>query len=161
MFERMIEPWKMALAPYILQWCNWKSIHIIAWHANKTSELCFMFKSTKSNNFNLIYSPTLSKGKSNMHGSNKCDHHLSPSQILPRSITNNLMPNCKLDEWWYIWGFFAKKSKNASCSLTALTHEYTGKNEYFIEVRKCILTKGNTVGLKGEVFAHSLGDTLL
>ena len=116
MFERMIEPWKMALAPYILQGCNWKSIHIIAWHANKTSELCFMFKSTKSNNFNLIYSPTLSKGKSNMHGSNKCDHHLSPSQILPRSITNNLMPNCKLDEWWYIWGFFAKKSKNASCS---------------------------------------------
>ena len=55
-----------------------------------------------------------------------------------------------------------KKSKNASCSLTALTHEYTEEeNEYFIEVRKCILTKGNTVGLKGEVFAHSLGDTLL
>ena len=44
---------------------------------------------------------------------------------------------------------------------TPLTHEYTEENEYFIEVRKCILTKGNTVGLKGEVFAHSLGDTLL
>ena len=42
-------------------------------------------------------------------------------------------------------------------ALTALTHEYTEEeNEYFIEVRKCILTKGNTVGLKGSVFAHSL-----
>ena len=97
-----------------------------------------------------------------MHGSNKCDHHLSPSQILPRSITNNLMPatvslmNDDTSE-----ASLRKKVKTPH-ALTALTHEYTEEeNEYFIEVRKCILTKGNTVGLKGEVFAHSLGDTLL
>ena len=67
------------------------------------------FKSTKSNNFNLIYSSVYTcfyskamKGKSNMHVTSAPRWSSSVSSDFT-NITNNLMPNCKLDEWWYIW----------------------------------------------------------